>query len=122
MARTAAWLVRHRSADPFGANWPTVVPHEPGGQSAGTSRLQSGGWCYGAPGVARAVWLAARALGDHALGELAIEAMAAVYQRPVEERRIDSPTFCHGVAGLLQVTLRFAHETGRRCLPTPRLT
>jgi lantibiotic biosynthesis protein len=112
VSRTAAWLVRHRSADSFGANWPTAVPHEPGGR-VDPERLDSSraGWCYGAPGVARAVWLAARALGDRALGELAIDAMTAVYQRPVAERRIDSPTFCHGVAGLLQVTLRFAHDT-----------
>ena len=113
VARTAAWLVRHRSADPFGTNWPTVVPHQPGGHVSPEDLDSSrAAWCYGAPGVARALWLAARALGDPALGELAIAAMDAVYRRPVDERRIDSPTFCHGVAGLLQVTLRFAHDTG----------
>jgi len=112
VARTAAWLVRHRSADRFGTNWPTVVPHEPGGDVARESLDSSrAGWCYGAPGVARALWLAGRALGDAALGEIAIEAMAAVYRRPVSARRIDSATFCHGVAGLLLVTLRFAHDT-----------
>ena len=39
--------------------------------------------------------------------------MEAVYRRPAETRRIGCPTFCHGVSGLLQVTLRFAHDTGR---------
>jgi hypothetical protein len=43
---------------------------------------------------------------------LAIEAMQAVYRRPMPARYIDSPTFCHGVAGLLQITLRFANDTG----------
>jgi hypothetical protein len=37
--------------------------------------------------------------------------MEAVYRQPIPYRRIDSPTFCHGVAGLLQITLRFAHDT-----------
>ncbi len=37
--------------------------------------------------------------------------MEAVYRRSIPKRYIDSPTFCHGVAGLLQVTLRFAHDT-----------
>jgi len=37
--------------------------------------------------------------------------MEAVYRRPIAVRCIDSPTFCHGVAGLLQVTLRFANDT-----------
>jgi hypothetical protein len=38
--------------------------------------------------------------------------MEAVYRRPLNARQIDSPTFCHGVAGLQQITLRFANETG----------
>ena len=112
VARTADWLARHRSADRFGLNWPTVVPHVPGA-AARPELLDSSraAWCYGAPGVARALWLAGRALRDEELCRLAVEGMAAVYRRPVPERRIDSPTFCHGVAGLLQVTLRFAHDT-----------
>jgi hypothetical protein len=36
-----------------------------------------------------------------------------VYRRPPGARQVDSPTFCHGVAGLLQITLRFANESGR---------
>ncbi|WP_277752743.1 lanthionine synthetase LanC family protein [Streptomyces sp. L2] len=68
-------------------------------------------WCYGAPGVAHALWLAGTALGDHDLHDVATEAMAAVLRRPAHMRFIDSPTFCHGVAGLLQIVLRFAHAT-----------
>lgn len=69
-------------------------------------------WCYGTPGAARAVFLAGRALERDDLRDLAVEAMAAVYRRPPGERGIDSPTFCHGMAGLLQITLRFHHDTG----------
>ncbi|HWC28058.1 MAG TPA: lanthionine synthetase LanC family protein, partial [Solirubrobacteraceae bacterium] len=60
----------------------------------------------------RSLWLAAAALDDDRLAALATDAMRAVYRRPLPERQIDSPTFCHGVAGLLQITLRFAHDTG----------
>jgi hypothetical protein len=42
--------------------------------------------------------------------DLALAAMTAVFERPIANRRIDSPTLCHGVAGLLQVTLRFARD------------
>jgi hypothetical protein len=113
VARTAQWLVRHQSRDQYGINWPTVVPYCMGGKVE-QSQLDSSraAWCYGAPGVARSLWLAGRALGDEVLQQIAVEGMEAVYLRPVEERRIDSPTFCHGVAGLLQVTLRFSHDTG----------
>ncbi len=113
VTRTAQWLVRHRSGDPYGINWPTVVPYFADG-NVEPARLDSSraGWCYGTPGVARSLWLAGRALDDETLQQIAVEGMEAVYRRPIEERRIDSPTFCHGVAGLLQVTLRFAHDTG----------
>lgn len=111
--RTAQWLVHHRSGDSYGVNWPTVVPYSANGNIE-PNQLDSSraGWCYGAPGVARSLWLAGRALGDEELQHIAVEGMEAVYRRPIEKRRIDSPTFCHGVAGLLQVTLRFAHDTG----------
>ena len=51
-------------------------------------------------------------IGEDDYCALAHEAMAAVYRKPVADRHIDSPTFCHGVAGLLQITLRFAIDTG----------
>jgi lantibiotic biosynthesis protein len=110
---TGDWIVRHRTSDQFGLNWPTVVPYTPDGVIS-PDRLDSSraAWCYGTPGVARALWLAGRALNDEALRRLAIEGMAAIYRRPIPARCIDSPTFCHGVAGLLQVTLRFAYDTG----------
>lgn len=113
VARTAQWLARHQSRDRYGINWPTVVPYCEGGKVE-QNQLDSSraAWCYGAPGVARSLWLAGRALGDENLQQLAVQGMEAVYRRPIDERRIDSPTFCHGVAGLLQVTLRFAHDTG----------
>jgi lantibiotic biosynthesis protein len=69
-------------------------------------------WCYGSPGVARALHLAGVALDRNDWRQFAIDAMAAVYRRPVAARGIDSPIFCHGVAGLLQISLRFSYDTG----------
>jgi hypothetical protein len=37
--------------------------------------------------------------------------MVSALNRPVKERQIPSPTFCHGVAGLLQIALRFSRDT-----------
>jgi hypothetical protein len=109
VADVSAWLVAHRRDDRWGVNWPGMVSLPDGSVVDGPSRAA---WCYGAPGVARALWLAGVAVGDEALTGLAVEAMARVYDRPIRARQIDSPTFCHGVAGLLQVTLRFRHDTG----------
>jgi hypothetical protein len=110
--RVTHWLMNNRADDAWGVNWPTAVPLGPRGPGSALREEPSRtAWCYGSPGVARALWFAGEALGNLEYRELAVEAMKAVYRRPVWERRIDSPTFCHGVAGLLQITLRFANDT-----------
>ena len=111
VARTAEWLVRRQTHDAFGVNWPTVVPLTADGRVDDDLVGSRAAWCYGAQGIARSLWLAGQVLNDAALCDLAIEAMGAVYRRPIPLRQIESPTFCHGVAGLLQVTLRFANDT-----------
>jgi class I lanthipeptide synthase len=114
--RLAGWLLDHRTDDQWGVNWPTAVPlPAPGAPDPDPAGLVAsrGAWCYGSPGIARALWFAGAALDDTGLREVATEAMLAVLRRPVAERQIPSPTLCHGVAGLLQVTLRFAHDTAR---------
>lgn len=111
----AGWLAAHVTLGDDGPGWETVVPlvHGPGGLAElPVHDVGRDAWCYGTPGAARALFLAGRTLDRSDLRNLAIEAMAAVYRRPVERRGIDSPTFCHGVAGLLQITLRFHHDTG----------
>jgi hypothetical protein len=110
----AEWLIRYRVEDAWGVDWPYAVSLTADGLPEPADAHRAGSraaWCYGAPGVARALWLAGVARGRPEWRELAIEAMAAVYRRPFAARQINSPTLCHGVAGLLQVTLRFANET-----------
>jgi hypothetical protein len=122
IARTADWLCETRFDDAWGINWPVVLPliqtdmanggrlEVPGLRSAdGPSRCA---WCYGSPGIARALWLAGEALDREDYRDLAISAMKAVFLRPIAVRRIDSPTFCHGVSGLLAIALRFSHDVG----------
>jgi hypothetical protein len=116
--KLANWLGQHRMDDAWGANWPTAVPLAqagPDGAVAASRPVETSrtAWCYGSPGIARALWLAGEALDHSGHRELAVEAMQAVYSRPLHARRIDSPAFCHGVAGLLQITLRFAQDSGQ---------
>jgi hypothetical protein len=111
IGRVVVWLDQNRVDDAWGVNWPTAVPLTPAGAPSSSEEPSRSAWCYGSPGVARALWLAGEAMDNPGYRELAVEAMEAVYRRPLRERRIDSPTFCHGVAGLLQITLRFARDT-----------
>jgi lantibiotic biosynthesis protein len=108
LARLTAWVVAHRMDDEWGPNWPSAVSTGP---SAYAPRPCRGAWCYGAPGIAGALWLASEVLGDGKLADLAVEAVLAVHRRPAHVRNIDAPTVCHGMAGLLQVTRRLAAGT-----------
>ena len=108
----ADWIMAQQGEDIWGINWPsTVVPGEIG---LGNEHTHAA-WCYGSPGVARALWHAGVALADTQIQDLAVEAMLAVSRRPREMRGIPSPILCHGIAGLLQIALRFANDTGQRC-------
>ena len=115
--RIAIWLSDHCIQDTWGVNWPSVVPlarykgdlvEDNCGELAGTHA----GWCYGSPGVARALWLAGNARASEAYKSLALDAMRAVKLRPQHARQLTSPALCHGVAGLLCITRRFEQETG----------
>jgi lantibiotic biosynthesis protein len=118
VTRTASWLCGHRADDGWGINWPYAVPldetrREDANAATGAcpeAMPSRTAWCYGAPGVSRALLLAGRALDRADYAELALDAMRAAISKPFAEREIASPTFCHGLAGLLQITLRFAQD------------
>jgi hypothetical protein len=121
--RIAGWLAANRVDDESGANWPTAIPIEADGAgwkagppSSAPFGPSHAGWCYGSPGVARALWLAGEALDRDDYRGLAVEAVEAILRRTPEQRRIESPTFCHGIAGLLQIVARFANETGHAAI------
>ena len=114
----ARWLAEHRIEQAWGPDWPNAVglPVPEGAHQARATPQKAtpsrAAWCYGAPGVARALWLAGEALKNDYYRDLAVQTMRAVLARPRDQRGLTSPTFCHGTAGLLQITVRFARDTG----------
>lgn len=113
LAFASHWLIEHHTSDVWGINWPAAIPCEVASapEQWGTLPGARAAWCYGAPGVARSLFLAGQALDDDHLCQFALNALLTVLRRPVPHRFIDSPTLCHGVAGLLQICLRFFHDT-----------
>jgi Lanthionine synthetase C-like protein len=92
----ATWLAGHRADDRWGVNWPVAVPITAEGtveavKPGCADEPSRSAWCYGAPGVARALWLAGLALDRPDWRHLAVEAMQAVCRRPVAAHFIDSP-------------------------------
>jgi hypothetical protein len=104
IGRAAEWLRCHRTDDRWGVDWPTAVPladeatswarrtSDRAQESSGSVASRTA-WCYGAPGIARALWFASQALADASYRELAIAAMEAVYRRPLAARQIDPRPF-----------------------------
>ncbi|MFI6586238.1 lanthionine synthetase C family protein [Embleya sp. NPDC050493] len=60
-------------------------------------------WCYGAPGVSRAVQLAALALDRPDWHELTRRSLTGLLDTPVADWGIDDPALCHGWGGLLHL-------------------
>lgn len=110
----AEWLIGRR--DPDGIGWPNIVPlaAELAAAAGGRPELTEArtGWCYGTPGVARALQLAALALKEAEWNRLAVAAVAAVCDRPDPERASGDPTLCHGLAGLTAIVSLMAREPG----------
>jgi hypothetical protein len=122
VATTAGWLAEHRTGTAVAPDWPDGVPL---GAGAGRTRTGSyegtgpGGddrtpgraaWCYGAPGVARSLWLAGTAFGDARWRSLAATTIQAVAERTSALWGLTTPTLCHGAAGLVQVLRRFGDD------------
>jgi lantibiotic biosynthesis protein len=111
--RTASqWMVANSFIDEFGPDWPPAVSLDADTNTHRTGNHAS--WCYGSPGIARSLWIAGIALDDTQLREFAVDAIRAALSRPDFKKGLPSGTFCHGWAGLLQVTQRFWLDT--RCL------
>jgi lantibiotic modifying enzyme len=110
------WLAERRRDDEYGPRWPVGVALDVAGRVANgfddTDRPPPDAWCYGTPGVARALWLAGTALNDAATCEQAADAMLAVHRRLAGCEHVIAPGLCHGLAGLLQITMRFHQDTG----------
>lgn len=105
-----SWLLAQRLPDQTGAQFPrylidTALPSP--------SRLA---WCYGDPGVAAALFVAARAVNQPAWERYAISlALSASRQRVVDSGVVDAP-ICHGAIGLAHIFNRMYQATGEKQL------
>lgn len=105
----ARWLEQHG-----GYYWTTLdqmsAPELPPAPVARPS------WCYGSPGIARALQLAGIALGDPARKRAAEDKALAALTDPAHLSLITDASLCHGWAGLLTITRAIAADspdTGR---------
>jgi lantibiotic modifying enzyme len=103
-----AWLLAQRLPPDAGAcfsSW--IAPEAP----ARAARLA---WCYGDPGVAVTLLVAARSVGQPAWEAEAIAIARRVAARPVEESGVVDAGICHGAAGLAHMLNRLYQATGEQ--------
>ncbi|MGH3869596.1 MAG: lanthionine synthetase C family protein [Pseudonocardiaceae bacterium] len=97
----AHWLLRWRTGAAH--TWaPCVTGDELDSDTAQPSAGRRDAWCYGAPGVGRALILAGSALADPQLTTAGDAAIASLSDRPADLWDVEGPTLCHGYAGVLQ--------------------
>lgn len=113
VSRVGRWLAARVASDESGPYWPTTIgfTSEFRGE-IGASPPTRAAWCYGTPGVARALQLAAPVAGEPGWADLAVTTLRSVLDGPVERWRITNAGLCHGAAGLLHVTSRVAEDSG----------
>jgi hypothetical protein len=69
-------------------------------------------WCYGDPGIAAALLVAARGAGEPAWEREALRIARSAARRPAEDTGVVDAGVCHGAAGLALVYHRFFQATG----------
>lgn len=110
----AEWLRARLCRNRYGCYWPgTISPDEDISglvDTPPTHRL--GSWCWGTPGIARALQLAGRALGRPEWERTAVDAQRALFDYPEQDLQLPDAALCHGLGGLLATTDLIARDSG----------
>ncbi|MFB7913924.1 lanthionine synthetase C family protein [Streptomyces sp. NPDC056061] len=100
------WSLR----DERGVFWPGWVSFDEWrAGEVGPWRRKRPSWCYGSPGVSRALQLAGHALGRPDWSDLAVRSVASQLSVPPSDWVVHDASACHGWAGALHL-LQFFEE------------
>jgi lantibiotic modifying enzyme len=100
------WLLAHPVPTEAGPTFPLWVA--PGLQPS-PARCA---WCYGDPGIAAALMMAARGVGDAGWEQAAVALACRAAERSASETGVVNACFCHGAAGLAHIYNRMYQATG----------
>jgi lantibiotic modifying enzyme len=101
-----SWLLAHSVATEAGSTFPVWLA--PGFQPS-PARCA---WCYGDPGIAAALLLAARGVDAAGWEQAAVALACRAAERPPEKTGVRDAGFCHGAAGLAHIYNRMYQATG----------
>jgi len=101
-----AWLLRQERAEETGSRFPSWSEFRSKRESCRSA------WCYGDPGVAAALFVASRCVGEPEWEREALRIARGVAARPTDEAGVVDAGLCHGAAGLGHVFNRMYQATG----------
>lgn len=94
LKQSVTWLLTQGRKKGLGS----IFPYRSSPTSTGEETRQA--WCYGDPGIACALLVAARGVGDRSLEQFALSVASQAAARPAQEAEIQDAGLCHGSAGL----------------------
>jgi lantibiotic modifying enzyme len=105
-----SWLLAHSVPTEAGPTFPVWVAPDEEPWPARSA------WCYGDPGIAAALLVAARGMGDADWEQAAVSLACRSAERPASKTGVVNANFCHGAAGLAHLYNRMYQATGERTL------
>jgi hypothetical protein len=108
LAGAVAWLLRHAQPEGSASRFAYSVRPDVG-EAPPPSRLA---WCYGDPGIAVALLVAARAAGEPEWERQAVATARVAAARPRDDGGVVDGGLCHGAAGLAHLYNRLFQATG----------
>ncbi|TCO62193.1 lanthionine synthetase C family protein [Actinocrispum wychmicini] len=110
--RIVDWLLTWSDTDENGRYWPYGLDTAELAARPKRLRPARSAWCYGTPGIARALHLAGTAFDRPEWTDEAVGALQAMLLRPLHSHAVTDAGLCHGWAGLLHLVLGTGRDTG----------
>lgn len=107
--KLAKWIRSKKRVKNNIVYWPNRISYEEEISNCTFQDSSMQAWCYGTAGVCRALYLAGKALNCRNMQDEAVDSILNMGEHLSSSQQMKSPTFCHGIAGLLTV----AHLMGR---------
>lgn len=105
--RIANYLVQQTREDQYGRFWPISSNTSGLAQNEKKEARQIEGWCHGTLGISLTLWRAGVQCGNEDWKKLAAEAAGSAFRLGERELGFMTPSFCHGLTGLLHLANHF---------------
>lgn len=91
--------------------WPGQLLYEDFINLKNNKKSERASWCYGVPGIARAIYVSSRIINDEEGIKLSLQALRAQAVCELDEYGLNSPTICHGYSAPLIVNELMYRDT-----------